>query len=208
MRHVRTEPLPGADPGDAAIPRPRGRRSEGQRGDRRHPGTAHCWAELSQPHSHAGPARAGASRQVVAGRAGIEPASLSPRSKRGAPYRQSNRPIEPPIGFEPMPCRVQAGRSPAELQGHIVTLVAKRNASRNGLKKTRRARSPRQPSPIACRAANGRSLLHFTGTLGGSRTRINLALNQARLPDCGTSAWSPCPEPNGDRTLTRRRLCH
>jgi hypothetical protein len=28
------------------------------------------------------------------------------------------------------------------------------------------------------------------GTLGGSRTRINLALDQARLPICGTSAWS------------------
>ncbi len=44
-------------------------------------------------------------------------------------------------------------------------------------------------------------------TLGGSRTRINLALNQARLPACGTSAWSLWTDSNGLLRVTTPVLC-
>jgi hypothetical protein len=44
-------------------------------------------------------------------------------------------------------------------------------------------------------------------TLCGSRTRINLALNQVRLPDCGTSAWSLWTDSNGLLRVTTPVLC-
>ena len=62
---------------------------------------------------------------------------------------------------------------------------------------TRDDRSP-DPKGIVSRAGFEPALPATSGscTLGGSRTRINLALNQARLPDCGTSAWSLRAESN------------
>jgi hypothetical protein len=42
-------------------------------------------------------------------------------------------------------------------------------------------------------------------TLGGSRTRINVALDHARLPACGTSAWSRHPVPTRISRLTGAR---
>jgi hypothetical protein len=44
-------------------------------------------------------------------------------------------------------------------------------------------------------------------TLGGSRTRINQALNQVRLPDCGTRAWSLWTDSNGLLRVTTPVLC-
>jgi hypothetical protein len=45
----------------------------------------------------------------------------------------------------------------------------------------------------------------LTRTLGGIRTRSTLALNQDRLPDCGTSAWSRRPVPTRTARLTGAR---
>ena len=44
--------------------------------------------------------------------------------------------------------------------------------------------------------------------LGGIRTPNIQPLKLASLPRWSTSTWSPCPEPNGDLTLTKRRLYH
>ena len=60
---------------------------------------------------------------------------------------------------------------------------------------------PRRARTATGRWSQGRS------TLGGSRTRINLALNQVRLPDCGTSAWSLWTDSNGLLRVTMPVLC-
>lgn len=55
--------------------------------------------------------------------------------------------------------------------------------------------APRCRSGPPALQERGRSRARRRSTPAGTRTRINLALNQARLPDCGTSAQSRHPVP-------------
>jgi hypothetical protein len=72
---------------------------------------------------------------------------------------------------------------------------------------------PQRPSrapgrrPDAYKASALPVELQGRSTLGGSRTRINLALDQARLPGCGTSAWSLWTDSNGLLRVTTPVLC-
>ena len=71
-------------------------------------------------------------------------------------------------------------------------------------------KSPRPASnrrPDAYKASALPVELQGRSTLGGSRTRINLALNQARLPGCGASAWSLWTDSNGLLRVTTPVLC-
>ena len=52
------------------------------------------------------------------------------------------------------------------------------------------------PPPAGGLKRISRSLDPGARTLGGIRTRIHMALNHARLPDCGTSVWSLRAESN------------
>lgn len=61
-----------------------------------------------------------------------------------------------------------------------------------------------RPGPSALQGRS-RSRARRQSTLAGIRTRINLALNQARLPCCGTSAQSRHPVPTRISCLTRAR---
>ena len=110
----------------------------------------------------------------------------------------------------PIPIRAPTGCYPrlVVLTRNARTLVpgAKRRRRRNveTYRKTAVSRSlvrqrwlPLALSGVPIRQPRGAS----SRTLGGSRTRSNLALNQARLPICGTSAWSRHPVPT---RVTRR----
>jgi hypothetical protein len=72
-----------------------------------------------RPSPYRGDALTSRATKARAGQAGIEPAS-SYGSTPQRPYRQSNWPPEPPIGFEPMSDAYKASALPAELQGRSV----------------------------------------------------------------------------------------